>query len=73
MSVTLRQLKVNCPACGEYMFEVKRLLTNLDTRQTDEILEDPACRKCNPVRYNDLLRNAIRITVLHVDERGNVE
>lgn len=67
MTTVLRQIKIHCPTCGEFLFRVFRQMYNLDTKiqETEEYV--PLCQTCRPVDYFQALKSAQKIEMLHFD------
>jgi len=66
MALRLHQNLVNCPTCGEYLWEVWSIHT------TNETLDETICPKCRPKAWNEMLLNAVKFETLSLDEKRNV-
>ena len=72
MSIRLRQIPINCPHCGEYLFEVQRNVYVAGKGTSERTKEDYAC-KCQGQRWIDLIRSAVAIHVMRGDARKELE
>lgn len=66
MSTYLRQIEINCPKCGEYIYEVEKRATVLSSDRKDRVeVErlDPICR-CDRRLFAELVRSARGIDTL---------
>jgi hypothetical protein len=59
--MTLTEVKIVCPKDGYNIFTVKR---EFDVGSGTPQLEGFVCRRCEPHRYNEILRNARKIVLL---------
>lgn len=64
MSHRLHQTTINCGKCGESLWRVTSFIYDFGSGTTIPTEEDSLCRKCDPRRYYQLLKNAERIESL---------
>jgi hypothetical protein len=64
MSIILKQIKINCPKCGEYVWRNTRITYNLTTKQNEVKEDDPFCQGCLPRDFIEALKHAEKIIPL---------
>ena len=67
--VILRQIKISCPTCGEYLFRVFRATYDVDKLVNETSEYTPLCQKCNPKEYLEALKNAGKIELVDSEKR----
>lgn len=71
--LVLRQIKINCPSDGEYLWRAFTMTYVIGSQpRYEQREEEPVCAKCHPNRYLIMMRAAQRIEPLtseiHVNE-----
>lgn len=65
---SLRQIKINCPQCGEFLFRVFKEVYDI-TKHGSEVTEgDPVCKVCQKKDFFEMLKSAPKIILLTKDE-----
>ena len=65
-------MPINCPNCGEYLFEIQRNVYVVGDAMNERTNEGYVC-KCQGQRWIDLIRSAIAIHLLKGDARTELE
>ena len=68
MAFHLKQSRINCPRCGEYLYIVYKIIEG----SGKESLERELCQKCHRQDYFEILRNSSKIELLKFDRKGNI-
>lgn len=69
MSIVLKQIKINCPGCGEYLWRLTHVVYNLTTQKNETKEDTPVCQKCKGLDYIQALRSAVKIIPLTLNEK----
>jgi len=60
MSHVLKQIPINCPTCGEYLFRLFKESYDLTNKQILTEERDPLCKKCNLKDFFEALKHSTR-------------
>ena len=69
MSLCLRQIKLHCPTCGEYIWIPEVKVYDLNTKTSKNTSMSAVCPKCDSLKYIQMLESAEKIEPLKAEER----
>ena len=64
MSLRLHETEISCNVCGSFLWRVTIFMYNTTTQQNEPREDEPVCKKCDKIRYLELMKHAVRIEPL---------